>query len=116
MKLQTQTFNDGIANIYSVGNIAEPGNKPKEGLTLKAGPLRFDERTVGMGRFWTAKQGQVRIDRLIRTARIGSISPQDVAILADGQYRIMQVQYPKDTDIPTMDLSLERMEAAYDIA
>lgn len=41
MKLQTltQTFNDGIVNIYSIGNIAEPGNMPKDGLTLKVGPL-----------------------------------------------------------------------------
>ena len=35
-----QTFNDGVANIYSVGNIASPGGMPKDGLTLKVEALR----------------------------------------------------------------------------
>jgi hypothetical protein len=115
MKLKTQTFNDGVVNIYSVRNTAASGNTPKKGLTLKVGPLRYEERTVGITRFWTGRQAQARIDRLVRTARTGGVTSRDVAVLADGQYTILQVQYPKDTDIPTMDLTLERLEAAYDI-
>ncbi len=30
-----QKFNDGIAEIYSVENIAEKGDRPKEGLKIK---------------------------------------------------------------------------------
>ncbi|HBV85762.1 MAG TPA: hypothetical protein DEF42_03685 [Desulfosporosinus sp.] len=117
IKSKTQTFNDGILNIYSVGNIAQAGNKPKEGLTLKLGNLHYEERTVGMGRFWTAKQAKVKIDRLLRVPRFQNVSSQDIAIPNDGrQYEIKQVQYPPDVYPPAMDLSLERVEADYDIA
>jgi hypothetical protein len=117
MKPKTQTFNDGIIKLYSVDNMAASGDLPKEKLILKIGPLRYEERIVGMGRFWTAMQAQAQIDRIIRVPRIESVSPQDVAIPIDGkQYRIKQVQYVPDVEPPSMDLSLERLEAAYDIA
>jgi hypothetical protein len=113
----TQTFNDGIVNIYSVGNIANDGNMPKEGLTLKVGLLRYEERTVGMSRFWTAMQAQAQIDQVLRVPLTRSVSTQDVAIPNDGeQYEIKQIQYPKGVEPPSMDLSLERAEADYDIA
>lgn len=116
MKQKTQTLNDGIVKIYSVGNIATPGNMPKEGITLKVAPLRYEERVVGMGRFWTAQQMHAQIDKIIRTPRIDDISSQDVAILIDGkQYEIKQVQYVPDIKPPSMDLSLERIDAKYDI-
>ena len=116
MRLKTQTFNDGVVNIYTVGNIAPAGNMPKEGLTLKVSPLRYEERVVGMGRFWTAKQVNARIDRIIRVPRVDGVSSQDVAIPIDGeQYEIKQVQYPPDIEPPSMDLSLERLVQAYDI-
>jgi hypothetical protein len=115
-KIQNQTFNDGIANIYSVGNIAPPGGMPKDGLTIKAESIRYKERTVGMSRFWTAIQTNAKIGRLLRMQRIDSVSTLDVAIPVDGnQYKIVQIQYPEDVDPPVMDLSLERLDAAYDI-
>jgi hypothetical protein len=117
MKQQIQSFNDGVVNIYSVGDIAQPGNMPKEGLTLKVGPLRYKERTVGMGRFYTALQVQARVDQVLRAPQLRSVSAQDIAIPIDGkQYKIIQIQYPEDVDPPVMDLSLERLEADYDIS
>lgn len=114
-KTLTQTFNDGIVSIYSVGNISEPGNMPKEGLTLKVGPLHYEERTVGMGRYWTAAQAQVRIEQLLRTPRINSVSTQDIAIVNGQQFRIVQIQYPPGIEPACMDLSLERLEESYEI-
>ena len=114
--MDNQTYNDGIVNIYSVSNIADPGNMPKDGLKIKASGLRYEERTVGMGRFYTAKQSNARIDLLIRAPQLRSVSTLDIAIPQDGkQYKIAQVQYPKDVKPPAMDLSLERLEADYDI-
>ncbi len=111
-----QVFNDGIVTIYSVDNIAEKGNKPKEGLTKKVGPLRYQKRTVGMSRYWTAMQAQVRVDQVIRVPQISSISTQEVAIPIDGlQYKIVQIQHIEDVQPPSMDLSLERIDANYDI-
>lgn len=113
-KPKSQTFNDGICVIYSIKNIAQAGEKPKDGLAFKAGPLRYDERTVGMNRFWAAKQADARIDRLIRVPRIESVSTHDVAVLNSAeQYSLEQVQYPPDVDPKCMDLSLERINTKY---
>lgn len=114
-KSPVQTFNDGIVNIYSVGNIAEPGNKPKDGLTIKVSALRYDERIVGMSRFWAAKQENTKIERLIRAPKIKSVEQHDVVVLEGSQYDIVQIQYPQDVDPPSMDLSLERLEVAYEV-
>ena len=117
MPWQTQTFNDGVANIYTVCNIAESGEMPKDGLTLKIGALRYKERTVGMSRYWVAMQAQARIDLVLRTPQLRSVSLHDVVTPIDGeQYRIVQIQYPEDMEPPVMDLSLQRLEVAYDIA
>ncbi len=118
MASKIQTFNDGVVSIYTVGNIATAGNMPKEGLTLKfEKPLPYEERTVGMGRYWAAMQNQVKVQQMLRVQRINNLSTQDVAIPIDGeQYKIVQVQYPKDVEPPCMDLSLERLVAEYDIA
>lgn len=117
MSKKTQSFNDGVVVIYSVGNIALAGDMPKDGLTFKVGPLRYKERTVGMGRFWAAMHEEVRIDQVLRVQKIRSVSAQDIAIPNDGkQYKIKQVQYPEEIDPPVMDLTLERSVVDYDIA
>ena len=123
MKKKTQTFNDGILTVYSAGNTADDGNMPKEGLTKKVGPLRFEERIVGMSRFWDAKQSKVEINRLLRVPRNDKVSSQDVVILIGGdvipenaiQHEIKQVQYVKGVEPPSMDLSLELLEANYEV-
>ena len=116
LKSLSQTFNDGVANIYSVKNIAQAGNMPKDGLTLKVGSLRYEEKIVGMSRFWAASQEQTKIARLLRMPRVDSVDRADVVIPVDGkQYEIMQVQYLPDIEPACMDLSLERVEVAYEV-
>ena len=110
-----QTYNDGICQICEVTNIADPGEMPKDGLKEKI-KLRFEERTVGMNRFWTAMQAHARVDMLIRTPRIRSVNNFDIVVLSDGeQYEIKQIQYPKDVEPPSMDLSLTRLETKYEV-
>lgn len=116
MLKKTQHFNDGIVDIYAVSNIAPDGMMPKAKITLKQ-TLRYKERTVGLNRFWSALQANVRIKYVLRCQRLRDVSAQDVAIPNDGkQYRIVQIQYPEDIEPPVMDLSLERIDADYDIA
>ncbi len=115
MKPRNQTYNDGVASIYTVGNIAEPGNMPKDGLTFKVGPLRYEERKVGITRFWTAKQFDVKIDMIIRTPKNLAVFTEDIAVLPAGQFQIKQVQYPEEEKY-SMDLSLERVGKNYEIA
>lgn len=70
-----------------------------------------------MGRFWTAMQAKVRVEQILRVPRLDSISSQDVAVPNDGkQYKIVQIQFPKDVVPPCMDLSLERVDADYELA
>ena len=75
-----QKFNDGIAEIYSVENIAEKGDRPKEGLKIKK-RLRFSYQTIGVKRNYEAKQAQVKLTELIYVPLHRDISSQDVAIL-----------------------------------
>lgn len=113
IKSKPQTHNDGIVKIYNVDNIAQPGNKPKEGLVLKR-TLRYKERTVGITRVRLALQTGAEISYVLRCLRLRDVSPQDVAIPNDGhQYRITMVQYPEDANPPAMDLELERLEHDY---
>ena len=115
IKSKPQTHNDGIVRIYTVGNIAQPGNKPKEGLVLKH-MLRYKERTVGLTRTRLALQTGANIAYVLRCPRLRDVSPQDVAVPNDGhQYRITMVQYPEDTNPPAMDLELERLEHDYEM-
>ena len=66
--------------------------------------------------FFTALQANVRVNYVLRCPRLRDISTQDIAIPNDGkQYRIYQIQYPEDIDPPVMDMTLEELEAAYDI-
>lgn len=116
MLKKTQSFNDGVVKIYDVVNIATGGGMPAEGLTIKQ-TLRYKERTVGLQRYWTALQANVRVSYVLRCPRLRDISAQDVAIPNDGkQYRIVQIQYPEDADPPVMDLTLEELKQVYDIA
>ena len=110
-----QTFNDGIIKIYDVKDIAENGDIPKDGLTLKE-TLRFHRRTVGIKRYYTAMQANQQVDAVLRCPYRNTVSAQDVAILNKKQYRVTLVQYPEDVVPPVMDLTLTKMEQDYEFA
>lgn len=108
--IRKQTYNDGVVKIYGTTDVAEPGNLPVDGLTLKE-TLRYEERTVGIKRFYTAMQQDIKIDMLLRCPQRRGVATQDIAIPIDGeQYEIKQVQYPPNVVPPSMDLSLERVK------
>ena len=118
IKLPTpfETFGDGYLRICRVDNIAAPGDMPKDGLYIKR-RLPFGEKVVGIYRFHAAMQDNVRIDRMVSCPLHPGVSTQDVAVLPDGQqYKIKQVQSKRDTNPPSMLLSLERLEENYDLA
>jgi SPP1 family predicted phage head-tail adaptor len=117
MAAKQQQYNDGILKVYEVGNIAQPGNMRKEGLTLKlANPLRYEELKVFDSKFWAASQEGTKIERLLRIPRTEDVIRDDKIIPIDGkQYKIVQIQYPVDVVPKSMDLSLERLEVAYEV-
>lgn len=116
-RLKRQTFNDGVCAVYEVKNTALPGRKPVETLEVKAAGLRYEERTVGVTRFYVAKRSEERIDRVLRVPRAGAVSVMDICVPVDGeQYRVRQVQHVMDVAPPSDDLALERLGAGHDFA
>lgn len=117
LKPLTQPFKDGVALFYLVKNIANAGNLPKEALEERIpNALPYDELKVGITRFWSASQEHSKIERLLRFPRVDQVKREDVTIPIDGeQYKIVQIQYPPEVNPPCMDLSLERLEVAYEI-
>jgi len=107
-------FNDGIVDIYAVGNAADVGDMPEEQLTIKYDNLRFEYLTIGVRRNYEAMQADVKLSELIRTPMHRDISSQDVAIINGIQYEIVQAQHDDDTRPPSTKLSLSRLEVNYD--
>ncbi|BDF66583.1 hypothetical protein AAEU42_00055 [Pseudoflavonifractor phocaeensis] len=115
---EVQTYNDGLVTICDVDNVGEAGFRPVKGLVKKCA-LRYQERTVGVTRFYAAKAAQARVDRVIRVPRCGVLKTDQVAILGSGdQYIIVQVQYPAAVRPLSIDLSLRTVEdgETYDFA
>lgn len=111
----TQNFEDGLASIYGVTDGAAPGYKPKPALTKNV-TLRYEERRLGIQRYYEAQQNQVQIERVIRVPRFSAVSSQDVAVTEDGkQYRVDLVQIVTDVFPASMDLTLSRIDQKYEV-
>lgn len=106
----TQRFNDGIVRIYRVEDTAEPGYAPVETPTEKI-RLAYEERRLGITRYFAGAQNQLRIDRVLRVQRAGKVSTQDIAVTEDGQnYRVDLVQSVPDVWPESVDLTLSKIE------
>lgn len=101
------TFNDGVVKIFSVADVAESGFLPEEELTLKL-TLPYQEKKLGVKRYYNAKQNQINVNRVIRVPLPPTrITNQDAAETEDGmRYRIDLVQVMTDTFPPCADLTL----------
>lgn len=102
----------GIACFYHPAAQKPGGMVSKDGVLFHRG--WYGERTVGMTRYYTARQNNDRVDRLIRILREGAwaeIGADDYCVLSDGyRYRIVQVQMVRDEDAgaDVLDISAER--------
>lgn len=106
----TQSFNDGVLQIYKTENSAQAGFKAIESLVEPATTLRYAEQRTGVTRYYSAKQANVQIDRLLRVPKVDGIDTQDVAVDEKGvQFRIEQVQTTNGIYPPCLDLSLTKI-------
>lgn len=103
------TFNSGVVSFYRLVNVAQAGNKPLYERQLIA-RMRFDYETLGMNRFYTALQADIKLDELIITPLIRSVSTQDIAVINNIDYRIEQVQHVSDTKPPASRFSLSKIQ------
>lgn len=110
----TQPFSDGIVAICAVKDIAKPGYQPVKKLSEKI-CLRFEEQRLGIQRLYQSRQAQAEISMVIRVPKAGAISPQDIAVLGEKQYRIDTVQKVMDVYPPCLDLALVRIEQEYEV-
>lgn len=103
----SQSYNDGVAEIYAVSDGAAAGRLPQPEFTWKI-RLGYEERKVGIQRYYQAKQNQIHVEKVLRIPRPPvEITSQDVAVTEDGRaYRIDLVQTVKDVWPPSLDLTL----------
>lgn len=103
----SQTYNSGIVNIFNVTNNGAPGKKPVEKL-IPLVSLRYEERKLGIQRYYQAKQNQTEISRVIRVPKPGTaITNRDIAYTEDGEkYRIDLVQNVAEVYPVSLDLTL----------
>lgn len=111
----TQNFCDGVVKIYSVTDGAQPGYQPQPVLALKC-TLRYEEQRLGIQRYYTGRQNQIQIERVIRTPRHGDVTNQDIAVTEDGkQYGIDLVQSVTDVYPASQDITLAKIEQQYEV-
>lgn len=111
----TQSFNDGIVRIFSVSDGAAPGWQPRPVPQHKS-TMRYQERIMGIQRYYAGMQNQVELRRVIRVPRAGNVSSQDLAVTEDGhQYRVDLVQAVQEVWPACVDLTLAAVEQVYDL-
>ena len=104
----TQNLNDGQITIYRAEDNAQPGYYPRISLSQKV-KLRYEERSLGIQRYYSASQNQTEIKRVVRVPKHPDVTNQDVAQTEDGTYyRIDFVQDVVDVYPPCMDLTLAK--------
>lgn len=103
----TQDYNDGMVTVYRVEDEAQPGYLPKEKL-IKLVKLPYAQRSLGFKRYYSAKQNQTQIKRILRVPESSvKITNLDKVITEDGsEYRIDLVQPVPDVRPPSLDLTL----------
>lgn len=112
----TQSYRDGVVRIYTVTDGAAPGYQPRPVLAPLLETLFYQERRVGLQRYYAGRQAQVEVERVIRTQLRPAVNPQCVAVTEDGvQYGIELVQQVQDVYPPSMDLTLVRIDQKYEV-
>lgn len=113
----------GLVTFCTLENTAEDGDMPKEKLAPSV-TLMFENRNIGVTRFYAAQGANQRIDMLIRVWRVNAKIGM-YAILEDyegqenedgDQYQIDAVQQTLDgSGLKVTDLTLRRVDRLYEV-
>lgn len=106
----SQSFPDGLVKIYRLTDTAEPGYMPKPAPT-RVTELRYEEQRLGLTRYYSARQSNVEVERVLRVPRGGpGIAAQDIAVTEDGQeYTVDMVQTVEGVYPPCLDVTLAKV-------
>lgn len=109
-------LDSGTLSVWRGGNISPPGGRPKMQYSKIWGSY-YEDRTVGIQRWYTAQQHGDRPDMVVRVQRTWELSTAtDRVILSPfgwqdtgGAYKIVQIQQiTSEENLPMTDLTLER--------
>ena len=110
----------GVVQFCSLTNAAPAGYMPAERLKVETESY-FEERTVGINRFYAALGASEQVDALIRVPRMAHPCIGQHAVIMqsdgrDGQYRVTNVQQLTDADgLKVADVTLRRIDRLYDV-
>lgn len=107
----------GYCEICTVTNTADSGDLPVEKLTV-LDTAYYEKRTVGYNRMYAAMGANQSIDLLIRVfnMEVPTANKELYVVFPDDdsvQYRISMMQEIVDQE--ALDLTLERMDALYEV-
>lgn len=101
--IKFESFNDGICDIFTED---EEGN-----ITYKIKSLAFKNRTLGYGRFYTAKASNTKVDRVIRIPYLPfSIDDKDTITIGDLDYFIELIQPIDDSSPKCLQITLRELQ------
>lgn len=119
------TYDDGRVQICTLGNFAEKGKMPKQGL-IPYDELCFGFDVLGVSRYYTALETKQQIEAVINVPEwrrdilpdvmMAIIADEDGSFTGQPQYTIRMNQPMLDDDGLRMSkLSLERINESYDV-
>lgn len=95
-----ETFNSGILDICKV--------KDNKVIADVVKGIRYQNKTIGVTRYWNAQVASAKIDKLISIPLIRGVEYSHIILINREQYKINQIQPKEDTNPPTLLLSLEK--------
>ncbi|MFR0798463.1 MAG: hypothetical protein ACLSHJ_06780 [Oscillospiraceae bacterium] len=63
-----RSYNDGVVTVYCETDAAKSGFKPQPSLKPKL-TLRYEERRLGLQRYYEGRQNQAQLERVLRVPR-----------------------------------------------
>lgn len=112
------TFDDGILTVYNVKNIAQPGDRPVQGLEKK-GQYYFGYARIGVTRYYNAMQASQEVSAVVNIPGWNDVKNTDVVVVSetpDLQYQVGFVQPEFDENgLRIMKLTLGRIGQKYEV-
>lgn len=96
-------FNDGLCSIYT--------EDEEENKIYKVKNIRFSKKTLGYGRYYTAKSTNVKVDRVILIPQLPiEIDSNDYLEIEGNLYHIELVQEIDNSNPKTLQLTLRKLD------
>ena len=98
---RVDVFPDGKLTVYKV-------DKSKRKLIEKKGTLRFENRSVGIDRYYTCNTDvdTVRLDSLVKVPRVSFVDVNDIVLVAGSnkQFWVTRIQLLPERDVFLLEL------------